>query len=689
MTPPTLPNAKVLLSRLQDYVWDNPTAEHDARAILSSPKVGLWLGIEITLITLACAFTAFVLPETERELRNLASHVGAGTYLIATTLIILTIFLTLVVPLRASGLLEGPRWRGYMDQLVTTGVSPLRYFAGKWATSQIFFLTLLLASIPFVVLFGLLSDVSWSWTLTAYLVLYAYCNLLLIVTFGLGIVLHESMAILLTWLLFALFILVDFWPVPSCLAVMTPIRFLIQPFVEIVSGSGSAIVAPIYGAAQPYGFTLPWPVWAMLVWGTVASMLSVTCLLGPLHAFVPGMNNFGAVVLPGDHRRVFFSRLRPFLTRRVELAFLFENRGPRLVRWTLPLRSLQQFLFLSLLTSLLFAAVFDASIVGILPREGLVASHGFATSLVLVISTFVFASGRSDALQRFNLGPFSIPQAAFDAATFVCFLGVLFAVHGIGFSVAWSTISQSPVTPWTRLSPQEAFSNASSNLAVLSTVAISTFLFLKVVGSRVLSRSVVFVAGVLYLLAIFLIPLVGVGMAEALRTTDLPYLVRLATPCFVLAEISPGLQMAIINDAAPRWLDTSNWLVERAFWIWHAGLIASFLPRVWASHRSLAREAAVHAGEGTGVPRVDSAPPPPCSVCRSLRRVPAGWTPSGGILGTKFWGTVRCVDCHAEYSPKTGFPDHRARFSSLAFRAAVTAVSCGLVGWALVEVTVP
>ena len=49
----------------------------------------------------------------------------------APVLLTVVCYATLVVPFRASGLLEGPRWRGYLDQLVTTGLSPLRYYAGE------------------------------------------------------------------------------------------------------------------------------------------------------------------------------------------------------------------------------------------------------------------------------------------------------------------------------------------------------------------------------------------------------------------------------------------------------------------------------------------------------------------------------------------------------------------------------
>ena len=66
-----------------------------------------------------------------------------------------------------------------------TTVGYLRYHAGKWATCQPFFLSLLAASLPFVVLFGLLGGATIGRTALAYGLLYAYANLLLLVTMGL------------------------------------------------------------------------------------------------------------------------------------------------------------------------------------------------------------------------------------------------------------------------------------------------------------------------------------------------------------------------------------------------------------------------------------------------------------------------------------------------------------------------
>jgi hypothetical protein len=118
-----------------EYAWDNPSAEQDARTLLSAPKLGVWLGLEVLVIALGAALALFVLPQTDADVARAIVSVGTGPYLIFTTLGVVAVFLTLFVPVRAVGLLEGPRWRGYMDQVVTTGISPLRYSSCSSACS--------------------------------------------------------------------------------------------------------------------------------------------------------------------------------------------------------------------------------------------------------------------------------------------------------------------------------------------------------------------------------------------------------------------------------------------------------------------------------------------------------------------------------------------------------------------------
>lgn len=654
-----------------DYVWDNPSAEQDARAILSAPKVGLWLGLEVLFIALGAALALFVLPSEVPEVRTAIVSVGTGPYLIFVTLGVVTLFLTLFVPLRAVGLLEGPRWRGYLDQVVTTGIGPLRYHAGKWATSQPFFLALLAASLPFVVLFGLLGGATVGRTALAYVLLYAYANLLLVVTMGLGVVFHEVVSLLSAWVLFGACIVVDLTPLPSSVACMTPVRFLIQPIIGALAGARAPVFDRLYGAAVPFGVEVPWPVWALTVWACLAAVSAVALTLGPVHPFTPGLNNFGTVVLPGDGGRGwFFRRVRPMTARRVELAFLFENRGPRLVRLTLPLRWLQQVVLGALVVVLLLSVPFDAELIRAMNHaEPVLVFIQLAVGFALLFLLFLLRTGWAQAMTRHAVGDLRVPVLWFDAAAFFVLAGVLIAVHATGFAVTWSDLSllQGHVGwrqgEWDRPeTPEHLFTVSSMLLNTQVVTAFVTFLAMRVVGGRVLNEEQTFGAGVIFLLALLFLPLLAAGAGAALVESDLtehlPQLRPFAATTFVFGLISPITHGLVQLGGAPRNVPglQDGWLVENAFWLWQAGLVATLLVYAASGHLALWREADLldRLGDPGGAPPAEAAAR--CETCEGTLAVPAGWSGWGGVIATRLLGAVRCLDCRTVYLRKTGRP---------------------------------
>ncbi|MDF1664474.1 MAG: hypothetical protein P1V97_22110, partial [Planctomycetota bacterium] len=137
--------------------WDNPSTEHDARSILSPFKVGVWLTFFNICIVIGVLITFYGLPN-DSSFRRLIGVSGMGSCLTSTVQLVLVIFFTLVLPLRAAGLLESPRWSGYFDQIICTGITPFRFFYGKWLSSQAFILIIMGASLPYVILFSFFAE---------------------------------------------------------------------------------------------------------------------------------------------------------------------------------------------------------------------------------------------------------------------------------------------------------------------------------------------------------------------------------------------------------------------------------------------------------------------------------------------------------------------------------------------------
>ena len=647
-----LPALWTAAQRLRRWAWDNPSAEHEARGILSASKLGIWLGLEI-LFLCGGAFAGFVLlPQEGRAINEAIVEVGTGQFLITTSLLTLTLFVTALVPLRAVGLIEGPRWRGYMDQVVTTGITPLRYFAGKVAVSQPLFLGLLLASLPLTTLFAMLGGVTLGRTLTAYALIYVYCNLLLVVTMALGVLLHEVFGLFCVLSSFMALGFLELLPFPSTIAALTPVRYLIQPFVETLAGSGAPGALELYGDPVVFGRALPWVGWALGLWVALGGLSLVTLCLGPLHRFLPGTNNFGAVVLPGDAKRLFFRRLRPLLTRRVELAFLFENRGPRLINWTLPLRAVQVLsLFAIGATVLLNFAYHPVVIRSAGSFMQLLGFESVALVVLMLSLVYTLCSGRSDVSLSYELTPrLRIPALWFDLAVFVIACALLVVIHSLTLAAAWPDLTLTP--GMARYSSIESATDmvARSALLLAVTVVTSTILFFigKLVACRVLNKDLVFAVCLLYLLALLTLPMMFFGAAEAVGRADDRSLHRYARPLVALAQASPAMPLFLAEEELPQRLgEIDHWLLSDAFWFWSLLQLLGFGVAALASNHSAYREARLVAGEARSTA-------PPCPGCGCQVATPLGWSWWGGSVLPLLLGYVRCLECRKEYSARSG-----------------------------------
>ncbi len=659
-------------------VADNPSAELDLRSLLVAPKLGALLGAEVLLLG------ALLVGFLQGDLQEVLTRRDRGDLPIAVVLLIVTLLLTWVVPARTQGLLEGPRRRGYMDQIVTTGVSPLRYYAGRWWATQPLLLMVLGTSLPFVLLLGLLGGADWARTAATYGLLYAYGNLLVVVTFGLGVVMHEVAAMLLTQVTFTALSLLQLAPLPSTVAAWTPSRWIVAPFAPLFAGSEAALFERLYGPATPFGLEVPWPVWALGLWALLAGAAAIDCLLGPLHAFVPGLNNFGLVVLPQDQKKTRLSRFRPLLTRRIELAFLFENRGPRLVRATLPLRTLQQLALLSLFATLAFAVAFDEQVIQELRLGELRVVHGGVAAGLLVLSLFAFSNDRLRSLQQLPVGPWRLPQLTCDGAGFVLFLGLLVLLHATAFTVAWEPITQAPSARWDYLSADELFATSSLILAVLLTTSVSTFLVIRIAGSEQVGQAAAFLPGLAVTSLLVVAPLFPFGGAMLILESRLDTLEHLVEPLLVLAQASPMTALILgVQDAVQVPLPRLGFLARHGFWVLHPLWILYLGVVTWATQRVIREEAEVLEAQVRGE-REAGVRGPPCAACGGILSVPLGMSWWGGVLAARALGYVRCLDCRKTHLARTGRPAPLliARVLCLRLLAAAALLA---VAWALLR----
>ena len=264
----------------------------------------------------------------------------------AAHFVTLFFLLCLLVPIKVSGYIEGPRTGKVFDQFVVTGMSPLRVHAGTWYVGMLYSATLLFITLPFAGCAVFFLDVERSDMLIGYGVLVLHSNWIIGLTLANSMLEREWRSVPLTILIVGLFAFLslifepDFMQVFTVhIAELTPLRLLLRCIVWDHTDVPAMIQAHI--GVDPYFFrvAIPLNVYPFILWGLVVGICLLIVTLGSSHHFTNGFNAFGTVVLKGDRKKRFSRRLRGALTRKVELAFFYENRPRWCDRWEFPLRS--------------------------------------------------------------------------------------------------------------------------------------------------------------------------------------------------------------------------------------------------------------------------------------------------------------------------------------------------------------
>jgi hypothetical protein len=469
-------------------VLESPVTESDARDLFASWRVGLWLCGLVVFLALAALGVGASYFVGVQPLPALVARNGVGHVLVSTTLIATAAFLTLAVPIRAAGLLEGPRWRGYFDQLVASGITPWRYFAGRALVTQAFILLMLAGTFPVVTVFALLDPPPLWPVVEGYLLVAIYAEVLLALALGLGVLIQEIFATTLTILAAIALGAVAFAPIPTALAALSPVRGIISPHALAVPDVDLTFTEAIYGPPCPFGFEVPLLPYAALLSAIVIGLALISCVFGPLHAFAPGFNNFGTVVLPGDRKRVAIRRIRPVLARRAELAFFFENRGPTLDALAPWARAIQiggtlAFLGTVLIGGLFYPTELRWSFGTPLDEEVLILVPLVFGPLAL-LAPFLFASSKTDARLSFAVGKLRFPVVLADVFVYcgVMLWLLVLLFFSLGRILLLLRLTQHLKTPLAFLAAGVEWG------AILAVVGLTLVLLQKIFGLRTWGR---------------------------------------------------------------------------------------------------------------------------------------------------------------------------------------------------------
>jgi len=315
------------LARFIDVFRDSPTYGLDRANLFS----GLTIGIAGLLLNGAVlmALLPILLDPNDQDLRTLNEKLQIGQLLALILMGGATGFATLLIPLRLVSVFWGPRMGRYFDQVVLSGISPLKFVIGK-ATSQNLFLGLILfLLLPHFVLSLALGGVDLGIFAAGVVLIWLYCMALAMVTLWLSLYLNELLAAALV--IFGGAMLAGFGCIPMRFQpfVMTPAPALIYPVWASFPGSVGRI---------PQSFFVLFAACAGCLTAVIVVSF-VAIYLGPLFGIIRDNSTFGEVVHPGDSKRKRWFRLRLHIQRPSEIAFLYENRSAAfggnegLIRW--------------------------------------------------------------------------------------------------------------------------------------------------------------------------------------------------------------------------------------------------------------------------------------------------------------------------------------------------------------------
>lgn len=349
------------------HAWtlENPILER----LLATRYTGLSLGLVYLLVTGVLLVTDVILLANSAHLGP-AGSLRTGQLLHGIHCLVLTGLITVLVPSKVAGAgaIDGLRTDRALDQLVVTGVSPVRYLFGNLALGWLYGLSFLFVSLPFEMHAWLLGGVSLGGIAAGFGMLALYSGFLVTVTLGLIVREPERHAALGVVVLGLIAGSLAFAPLPAALAELTPVRFFLRqdplwgPWVGL---------DPRLLRQDPVIFfgTVPLGIYPMLLWTFLSLPFVLLVLTGPSHRFRRGQDNFGGSTSRSGGKDRWLSAFGGGLGRRVDLAFLYENRPRWLDPWSAPLRYTTALVFAAAICGFVVGTIFPGGVLRINPAR--------------------------------------------------------------------------------------------------------------------------------------------------------------------------------------------------------------------------------------------------------------------------------------------------------------------------------
>ncbi len=556
------------------FLGDSPTYGRDRATLISGFTIGtagLLLNGAVLLLVLP-----LMLDPDDHDLRMLTENLEFGQLLALILLGGATIFATLLIPLRLLTVFWGPRIGRYFDQVVLSGISPLRFVIGKAASQNLFVGLIVFLLLPYLVLSLTLGGVNVQFFLAGLFLVWLYCMALALVTLWASLYFNELLAALFVMLAAAMLSALGCIPLPTQPFVMTPFPALLHPVYSSIpelAGEVPAEFLPVFVACAV----------------CLAAVIGVSLFaihLGPMFGIIRENSTFGEVVRQGDSKRKRWFRLRLHIQRPSEIAFFYENRGGALrrneglIRWGFGFAGLLLLSSAATGTFLYFISTYVAASGGRWNwwvyefHFSYLTIHGLGLALAILVfsharnSTYLrlpFALGRNAEVSRLDTAAFllfALLSTAASVATPYYFEQTCAAPTGNTVFPALMYVTDGRPMDYARVAVEGS--------AVISVAALLIYAFQRLACLLSWIRSAAFAAvGGLYFIGVCMLPVFFAMMfLEVPELRDVPLFAEWAPQ---LAMVSPfTVEMHLFHEMGPRF---PNDVSTAPFYVVHGVLL--------------------------------------------------------------------------------------------------------------------
>lgn len=310
-----------LLRGLIGLFQDSPTYGRDKANLLS----GFTIGTAALLLNIAVLIMVgpLMIDPDDPDFRVITQNVEFGQLLSLILLGGATALATLVIPFRLITVFWGPRIGRYFDQIVLSGITPLRFVIGKVTSQNLFLALVLFLLLPYLVLSITLGGMDFPTFIAGVFLVWLYCMMLALLTLWATLYLNDLIAAVFA--IGAASLLIGLGCIPY-----TPHPFVFTPL--------PALLHPLYGSIPELAGFITWKFSETFLFcsagmTTLCAVALFGIYLGPLYGIIRENSTFGEVVRPGDSRKKRWLRLRQHIQRPSEMAFFYENRSDTFRRW--------------------------------------------------------------------------------------------------------------------------------------------------------------------------------------------------------------------------------------------------------------------------------------------------------------------------------------------------------------------